>query len=129
MIQFALPSFLFSLLLLAVLSSYILRRWEQSVSLINGGMLILFAVLLWRLPSDAPSLSIPFVPVIMDLRAGIWEYGFLFQLTQSNEPIVVIILLLLGTGMLLTAVASQGRVFPPSILLVGAGLYRDSADG
>ena len=121
MIQLALPSFLFSLLLLAVLSSYILRRWEQSVSLINGGMLILFAVLLWRLPSDAPSLSIPFVPVTMDLRAGIWEYGFLFQLTQSNEPIVVIVLLLLGTGMLLTAVASQGRVFPPTILLVGAG--------
>ena len=121
MIQLALPSFLFSLLLLAVLSSYILRRWERGVSLINGGMLNLVAVLLWRLPSDAPSLSIPFVPVTMDLRAGIWEYGFRLQLTQSNEPIVVIVLLLLGTGMLLTAVASQGRVFPPTILLVGAG--------
>ncbi len=121
MIQFALPSFLFSLLLLEVLSSYIFRRWERGVSLINGGILNLVAVLLWRLPSDTLLFSIPFVPVTLDLRAGIWEYGFRFQLTQNNEPIVVIVLLLLGTGMLLTAVASQGVVFPPSMLLIGAG--------
>ena len=39
MIQLALPSFLFSLLLLEVLSSYFFRRWEQGVLLINGGVL------------------------------------------------------------------------------------------
>ena len=121
MIQFALPSFLFSLLLLEVLSSYFFRRWEQGVLLINGGVLNLVAVLLWRLPSDTLSFSIPLIPVTLDLRAGIWEYGFRLQLTQNNEPIVVIVLLLLGTGMLLTAVSSQGRVFPPSVLLIGAG--------
>ena len=121
MIQLALPSFLFSLLLLEVLSSYFFRRWEQGVLLINGGVLNLVAVLLWRLPSDTLSFSIPLIPVTLDLRAGIWEYGFRLQLTQNNEPIVVIVLLLLGTGMLLTAVSSQGRVFPPSVLLIGAG--------
>lgn len=121
MIQLALPSFLFSLFLVAVLSSFILRRWERVVSLFNGVMLNVVAVLIWRLPLDAPSLSIPLIPVTLDIREGIWQYGFRLQLTQTNEPMVVIVLLLLGTGMLLTAVASQGRVFPPSILLVGAG--------
>ena len=121
MIQLALPSFLFSLLLLAVLSSYILRRWERGVSLANGAMLGLAGVLLWHIPIDSPRLPIPLIPVVLDLRAGIWEYGFRLQFTQTNEPIVVIVLLLLGSGMLLTAAASQGRVFPPSMLLVGAG--------
>ena len=121
MIQLALPSFLFSLFLLAIVSSYILRRWERGVSLINGSVLSLVGVLLWQYPLDAPLISFPFAPVELDLRAGIWQYGFRLQLTQTNEPIVVIVLLLLGTGMLLTAAASQGRVFPPSMLLVGAG--------
>jgi len=121
MIQLALPSFLFSLLLLATLSSYMLRRWERGVSLANGAMLSLAGVLLWRLPIDSPLLSIPFIPVDLDLRAGIWEYGFRLQFTQTNEPIVVIVLLLLGSGMLLTGAASQGIVFPHEELFVGAG--------
>ena len=121
MIQLALPSFLFSLLLLAIVSSYILRRWEVGISLAVGATLMLVGVLLWQYPLDAPLLALPLVPVELDLRAGIWQYGFRLQLTQTNEPIVVIVLLLLGSGMLLTAAASQGRVFPPSMLLVGAG--------
>ncbi len=121
MIQFALPSFLFSLLLLAIVSSYILRRWERGISLAIGAMLIVVGVSLWQFPIDAPLLTLPLFPVELDLRAGIWQYGFRLQLTQTNEPIVVIVLLLLGSGMLLTAAASQGRVFPPSMLLVGAG--------
>ena len=121
MIQLALPSFLFSLLLLAILSSYILRRWERGVSLVNGAMLNLVGVLLWRYPLDSPLLTLPLLPVELDLREEIWQYGFRLQLTQTNESVVVIILLLLGSGMLLSAAASQGRVFPPSMLLVGAG--------
>lgn len=121
MIQLALPSFLFSLLLLAILSSYFLRAWERCSLIVNGLVLNFVGALLWRLPLDATSFSIPLVPVELNLRAGIWQFGFRLQLTQSNEPIVVIVLLLLGTGMLLAASASQGRVFPPSMLLVGAG--------
>ena len=42
-------------------------------------------------------------------------------MTQSNLPVVVTLLILLGTGLFLAVTASQGRLFPPSFLLVGAG--------
>ena len=73
MIQLALPSFLFSLLLLAIVSSYILRRWEVGISLAIGAMLMLVGVLLWQYPMDAQLVTLPLVPVELDLRAGIWH--------------------------------------------------------
>ena len=122
MIQLPLPSFLFSFLLAAALGSYLLRRWERAVLTAIGGFLNLVGVGLWRLPLDAPPLAAPFLPLTLDLDAGIWVYGFRLRLTQSNEPVVVAVLLILGTGMLLAATASQGRLFPPSVLLVGRGI-------
>lgn len=121
MIQLAFPSFLLSLLLAAALSSYLLRRWERAVLIASGGLLCFIGVWLWRLPVDISTVAAPYLPITLDLNAGIWEYGFRLQLSQSNEPVVVIILVLLGTGMFLAATASQGRLFPLSFLLVGTG--------
>lgn len=121
MIQLAVPSFLFSLLLLAVLLGYLLRRWERRVLAVIGGILGATGVWLWRLPTDVQLLSVPFLPVVLDRSSGIWEYGFRFQLMTSNEPIVVGVLLMLGAGLMLAAAASQGILFPSSILLFGSG--------
>ena len=121
MIQLTLPSFLFSFLLVAALISFLLRRWERAVLIVFGSLLNAVGVGLWRLPLDAPPLVVPYLPVTLDLDAGIWQYGMRLQLTQSNEPVVVTVLVMLGIGMLLAAAASQGRLFPPSVLLVGVG--------
>ena len=130
MIHFAFPSFLFSSLLLAATATYLLRRWGRGVLVIIGGSLNLLSIWLWRLPLDASPLTVVSLPslgaigkllVTLQMDAGIWVYGFRLQLTPANEPVVVTVLMLLGTGMMLAATANQGSTFPAFILFVGVG--------
>ena len=121
MIHIPFPSFLLSFLLAAALGSFLLRRWERAVLFVFGSLLTAMGIGVWRLPLDSPPLAAPYFPVALDLDAGIWEYGLRLQLRESNEPVVVSIFVLLGVGMLLATAASQGRLFPPSVLLVGLG--------
>ncbi len=121
MIQLAFPSFLFSLLLLVAIAIYLLRRWERWAFALSGGFLNLLGVWLWRLPLDEPSLTrVAYLPIALRLDAGGGGYGFRLQLTPSNEPVVVTLLLLLGTGMMLAAMANPG-FSPGLVLLVGTG--------
>lgn len=121
MITLDLPTFLIgSLLLLAVLT-YLVRRWERGVALLAAAVTGGLGLWIWRANLDEPLRPLGFLPVTVDLKGVIQQFGLVLQLQASIQPVVALSLLLAAGAFLLAARVSQGRSFVPFSLglLVG----------
>lgn len=123
MIQFTFPSFLLSLLLLMAVAVYLLRRWQRWMFMVFGGCLNLLGLWLWQTPVARDQWLVARMDswALTTGQGAVPFYGFHLQLTPSNEPVIVALLLLLGTGMMLMVTTGQDESFPMFVLPMGAG--------
>jgi len=116
-----LPALLVGSLLLLAMITYVLRSWEELISLgaalFTGGM----ALWLWNMDLSNPLRDLPLLGQTVDLTAPVQRFGFSLQLQAGAVPIVTTSLALAAVAFLLTARISQGHSFVPFSLALLAG--------
>lgn len=116
-----LPVLLLTTLLLLAAAAYVLRSWENWVSigtaLVTGGL----GFWLWKIDLSEPLRPLPFSSQVVDLTAPFTRWGLTLQLQAGAIPVVVASLLLVAAACALAAHVSQGETFIPFALVLTAG--------
>lgn len=118
MIIFTFPEFVFLSFFLVALLTYLFRQWTGWVAFFAGLYMAGIAAWIWRAFPVTPVTEFPLLPVGVDLSARFSQFRFVFALTATNLPIVVLTLTLTALVLWLAAWVPQGRMFVPLSLLV-----------